>query len=136
MVAVVQDDVAVVIVFYDVLNGFICGIGFDGEITDKGLGDSDNVLHGYKPPFCERHQLGHETVLPLMFQNCYTYLVELAHYRTRGGEWRGCIAATPYGYMVSVIRKGINEWRKTVARKLISSEVDSISPDDQSLPAL
>ena len=46
MVAVVQDDVAVVIVFYDVLNGFICGIGFDGEITDKGLGDSDNVLQG------------------------------------------------------------------------------------------
>ncbi len=71
-----------------------------------------------------------------MFQNCYTYSVGLAHYRTRGGEWRGCIAATPYHYMVSVIRKGINEWRKTVARKLISSEVDSISPDDQSLPAL
>ena len=29
--------------------------------------------------------------------------------------------------------KGINDWRKTVARKLISSEVDSISPDSQSL---
>ena len=26
------------------------------------------------------------------------------YYRTRGGEWRGCIAATPYGYMVSVVR--------------------------------
>ena len=38
--------------------------------------------------------------------------------------------------MVSAVRKGINEWRKTVARKLISSEVDSISPDGQSLPAL
>ena len=36
--------------------------------------------------------------------------------------------------MVSAVRKGINEWRKTVARKLISSEVDSISPDSQSLP--
>ena len=48
----------------------------------------------------------------------------------------GLIAATPHNYMVSVIRKGINEWRITVARKLISSEVDSISPDDQSLPFL
>ena len=38
--------------------------------------------------------------------------------------------------MVSAVRKGINEWRKTVARKLISSEVDSISPDSQSLPTL
>ena len=68
--------------------------------------------------------------------SCYSFLVRPAHYRTRGGEWRGCIAATPYDYMVSVIRKGINEWRKNVARKLISSEVDSISPDDQSLPTL
>ncbi|MBR7173575.1 MAG: hypothetical protein IKD50_04010, partial [Clostridia bacterium] len=32
--------------------------------------------------------------------------------------------------------KGINDWRKTVARKLISSEVDSISPDSQSLLSL
>ena len=71
-----------------------------------------------------------------MFQNCYTQHIGLAHYRTRGDEWRGCIAATPYYYMVSVIRKGINEWRKNVTRKLISSEVDSISPDDQSLPTL
>ena len=46
------------------------------------------------------------------------------------------IAATPHEYMVSAVRKGINEWRKTIARKLISSEVDSISPDGQSLPAL
>ena len=38
--------------------------------------------------------------------------------------------------MVSAVRKGINEWRKTVARKLISSEVDSISPDSQSLLSL
>ena len=30
--------------------------------------------------------------------------VRLTHYRTRGGEWRGCIAATPYVYMLSVIR--------------------------------
>ena len=96
----------------------------------------DKSAHDYKPPFCERHRLGYETALPLMFQNCYTKFVGLAHYRTRGGEWRGCIAATPYDYMVSVIRKGINEWRKNVARKLISSEVDSISPDDQSLPTL
>ena len=43
-----------------------------------------------------------------------------AYYRTRGGEWWGCIAATPHMYMVSVARKGINEWRKQVARKLIS----------------
>ena len=26
------------------------------------------------------------------------------HYRTRGGEWWGCIAATPHFYMASVIR--------------------------------
>ena len=32
--------------------------------------------------------------------------------------------------------KGINDWRKTVARKLISFEVDSISPDSQSLLSL
>jgi hypothetical protein len=62
--------------------------------------------------------------------------VRPAHYRTRGGEWRGCIAATPHIYMVSAVRKGINEWRKPVARKLISSEIDSISPDGQSLPVL
>jgi len=37
---------------------------------------------------------------------------ESAYYRTRGGEWRGCIAATPHEYMVSATRKGINEWRK------------------------
>ena len=36
----------------------------------------------------------------------------------------------------SVIRYGINDWRIPVARKLISYEVDSISPDDQSLPGL
>ena len=68
--------------------------------------------------------------------SCYSFLVRPAHYRTRGGEWRGCIAATPYGYMVSVVRKGINKWRKPVARKLISSEIDSILPDGQSLPVL
>ena len=68
--------------------------------------------------------------------SCYSVLVRPAHYRTRGGEWRGCIAATPHDYMVSAVRKGINEWRKSVARKLISSEIDSISPDSQSLPVL
>ena len=63
-------------------------------------------------------------------------LIRLTHYRTRGGEWRGCIAATSYSYLLSVIREGINEWRITVARKLISSKVDSILPDDQSLSVL
>jgi len=38
--------------------------------------------------------------------------------------------------MLSVVRKGINEWRISTARKLISFEIDSISPGDQSLPAL
>ena len=38
--------------------------------------------------------------------------------------------------MVVGCPKGINDWRKTVARKLISSEVDSISPDSQSLLSL
>ena len=32
------------------------------------------------------------------------------------------------------IRKGINDWRKKVARKLISFKIDSILPDVQSLP--
>ena len=59
-----------------------------------------------------------------------------AHYRTRGGEWWGRIAETPHFYMLSVVRKGINEWRISTARKLISFEIDSISPGDQSLPAL
>ena len=31
-------------------------------------------------------------------------LIGLTHYRTRGGEWRGCIAATSHYYMLSVIR--------------------------------
>ena len=34
----------------------------------------------------------------------------------------------------SDICKGINEWRKEVARKLISYKIDSILPDVQSLP--
>ena len=46
------------------------------------------------------------------------------------------IAATPHVYMLSAVRKGINEWRIPVARKLISFEIDSISPDGQSLPTL
>ncbi|MEE3446601.1 MAG: hypothetical protein VZQ78_10395, partial [Prevotella sp.] len=46
------------------------------------------------------------------------------------------IAATPHTYMLSTVRKGINEWRIQVARKLISFEIDSISPEGQSLPTL
>ena len=34
----------------------------------------------------------------------------------------------------SDIRKGINDWRKQAARKLISFKIDSILPDVQSLP--
>jgi 4-amino-4-deoxy-L-arabinose transferase-like glycosyltransferase len=34
---------------------------------------------------------------------------ELANYRARGGEWWGGIAATLHFYMVSAVRKGINE---------------------------
>ena len=66
----------------------------------------------------------------------YYFPIRLTHYRTRGGEWRGCIAATSYSYLLSVVRLGINDWRITVARKLISSKVDSILPDDQSLSVL
>lgn len=66
---------------------------------------------------------------------CYLYLREPMHYRTRGGEWWGRIAATPHFYMLSAVRKGINEWRIQVARKLISSEVVSNSPDGQSTSA-
>ena len=71
---------------------------------------------------------------------CYTCVGESVNYRTRGGEWRGGIAATPHNYMESVVRKGINEWRNTehrsvTARKLISYKFDSKLPDDQSLPS-
>lgn len=38
--------------------------------------------------------------------------------------------------MLSFIRQGINEWHITVARKLISSNVDSIMPDGMSLSIL
>ena len=47
-----------------------------------------------------------------------------------------CIAAYPAFLYGVGCPQGINEWRKTVARKLISSEVDSISPDSQSLLSL
>ena len=68
---------------------------------------------------------------------CYPNTARLTHYRTRGGEWRGGNSGQPRIVIcLSVICIGINEWRITVARKLISSEVDSISPDDQSLTVL
>ena len=47
----------------------------------------------------------------------------------------GLYSGNPVWLYVPVVRKGINDWRFQ-ARKLISSEVDSISPDSQSLPAL
>ena len=47
----------------------------------------------------------------------------------------GLYSGDPAFLYVSAVRKGINEWRFQ-ARKLISSEVDSISPDSQSLPVL
>ena len=84
---------------------------------------SDSMLnrHGYKLPFCERQQRGYETVGAFAVEKvCYNTTAETAHYRTRGGEWRGCIAATSHFYMVSVVRRGNNEWRKETARKLIS----------------
>ena len=72
-----------------------------------------------------------------LFQHfCYPNTARLTHYKTRGDEWRGGIAANLVFLYVSVICIGINEWRITVARKLISSEVDSISPGDQSLTVL
>ena len=69
----------------------------------------------------------------LIYYFCYPNTARLTHYKTRGGEWRGGNSGQP---RMSVICIGINEWRITVARKLISSEVDSISPDDQSLTVL
>ena len=47
----------------------------------------------------------------------------------------GLYSGDPASLYVSAVRKGINDWRFT-ARKLISSEVDSISPDSQSLLTL
>ena len=41
--------------------------------------------------------------LPLIIFMLYFSCRILAHYRTRGGEWRGCIAATPHMYMVSAV---------------------------------
>ena len=38
--------------------------------------------------------------LPLLIFICYTASCRmLAYYRTRGGKWWGCIAATPHFYM-------------------------------------
>ena len=58
-----------------------------------------NDLHVYNPPFCERHQWGHEKDA---FANFFCYNVvegNTVNYRNRGGEWWGCIAATPHVYM-------------------------------------
>ncbi len=48
----------------------------------------------------------------------------------------GLYSGDPAFVYGSGIRKGINEWRKQVARKLISFKTDSILPDTQSLPNL
>ena len=66
-------------------------------------------LHKYKPPFCERHRWGYETLSLLFAFQFYSpsdkiSFIKPTHYRTRGGEWRGCIAATSHKYMSSVIR--------------------------------
>ena len=56
-------------------------------------------FHVYNPPFCERHQWGHEKDA---FANFFCYNVvegNTVNYRNRGGEWWGCIAATPHVYM-------------------------------------
>ena len=53
------------------------------------------VTYRYVPPFCERHRYGMKRFFRSCVRFCYTGSVELAYYRTRGGEWRGCIAATP-----------------------------------------
>ena len=68
---------------------------------------------------------------------CYCVLAGCRH-TTEHEEVSGGvgIAATPHVYMLSTVRKGINEWRIQVARKLISFEIDSISPEGQSLPTL
>ena len=46
----------------------------------------------------------------------------------------GLYSGNPAYLYGSDIRKGINDWRKQVARKLISFKIDSILPDVQSLP--
>ena len=66
-------------------------------------------FHKYKPPFCERHRWGYETLSLLFAFQFYSpsdkiSFIKPTHYRTRGGEWRGCIAATSHKYMSSVIR--------------------------------
>ena len=49
-----------------------------------------------------------EVMKPTVFRTISKFVTisseSSVYYRTRGGEWRGCIAATPYGYMVSVVR--------------------------------
>ena len=46
----------------------------------------------------------------LIFPDIVSF-VRLAHYRTRGGEWRGGIAANPASLYVVGHPLGINEWR-------------------------
>ena len=65
--------------------------------------------HRYKPPFCERHRWGYETLSLLFAFQFYSpsdkiSFIKPTHYRTRGGEWQDCIAATSHKYMSSVIR--------------------------------
>lgn len=75
--------------------------------------------------------------LSLIFISCYCVPAGCRH-TTEHEEVSGGvgIAATPHKYLLSAVRKGINEWCIIVARKLISFEIDSISPDGQSLPTL
>jgi len=50
------------------------------------------------------------SVVATSVRHWYNHFGLSAHYRTRGGEWRGGIAAPPYVNMVSAARKGINDW--------------------------
>ena len=67
------------------------------------IADSDFESHVYNPPFCERHRRGYETGEgAFAVENCLLYCPRRcsANYTDRGGEWRGCIAATSHIYMV------------------------------------
>ena len=80
------------------------------------------------------------TLANFRFSNLYSFWyylhIRLTHYRTRGGEWRGLYSGDLV-YLFVVGHPLRHQWlAHNVARKLISSKVDSILPDDQSMSVL
>ena len=110
------------------------------EILQIAFGWDNYHLHDYFPPFWRKAPMG--SWKPRCFRSFY-YSQFLISFSCRVGTlqstWRwvaGRYSGLPR--MVICCRSSLrHQWMAhSVARKLISSEVVSISPDDQSLPLL